>query len=596
MATAERATEVGSAPIADREYVAIDLRGVSWKLRADLATAVLPHLQSAVLGLELDGAVETVKSGPHRTVYRLHTPAGEFYLKHFRTNAWKGLVQTLVRQSKAEREASVARRIAALGLPTFEPIALGSIRRHGLLADSFLASRGIPNSLPLDEFVATHFLAEPEVSSGRHAKLRQALATAIGELCARLHLAGVEHADFHAANILVRQEPDGRPRLWLIDLHPVNFHGELSDRTRYRNLAYLHQFFVGKSTRADRLRFYRAYQKAWRQREARGGIKSTETCRAIESTLDRQEIATLESSLTQGAFRGWQRADRAWRRGNRHVKKLAGPAGDCRGLAALDRQWLDNLRDDPEQLFRGDSVIWHKQAARHRVAEVQLPDELAHVAKRAFYKCIESREGWRSWLARVRELPVRKAWEFGHALLRRNIDTPKPILCLERTPSQPGRSYLLTEAIPQTRSAADFLGRDWLGLSQVEQRCWLLARARRLAWQMRRLHESAFDHRDLKFANLLVSTELEDPRIWFLDLDGMRVWRHLPQQRMVQNLARIQVSAQSHALGTRSDRVRFLKWYLGPERAHQWKDWWRRIDSTSVRKLARNNRRGRPIH
>jgi hypothetical protein len=230
------------------------------------------------------------------------------------------------------------------------------------------------------------------------------------------------------------------------------------------------------------------------------------------------------------------------------------------------------------------------------VAEVQLPVHVAHVSERAFYKCIERREGWRSWLARFRELPVRKAWEFGHALLRRNIDTPRPILCIESTQSQPRRSYLLTEAIPQTRTATDFLERDWQGLSQAEQCRWLQAHIRRMAWQMRRLHESAFDHRDLKFSNLLVATNLNDPRIWFLDLDGMRVWQHLPQQRMVQNLARINVSAQSHALGSRSDRVRFLKWYLGPKQAHEWKLWWRRIDATSARKMALNIRRGRPIH
>ena len=181
MATAERTTEVGSARIADREYVAIESRGVSWELRADLATAVFPHLQSAAQGLGFDGAVETVKTGPHRTVYRLHTPAGEFYLKHFRTNAWKALLQTVSRQTKAEREASVARRIAALGLPTFEPVALGVIRRHGLLADSFLASRGIPDSLPLDEFVATHFPTEQAVASDRQSQLRQALTIAVGE-------------------------------------------------------------------------------------------------------------------------------------------------------------------------------------------------------------------------------------------------------------------------------------------------------------------------------------------------------------------------------------------------------------------------------
>lgn len=626
---AVRPAVVGKAGQCTGGFVSTKCGGVSWKLRADFAAELLPSLQSAAAGPERDGEIETVKTGPHRTVYRLRASADEYYLKHFRTYHWKGLLVNLVRPTKAESEWRAALRIAELGLPTFEPVALGIARRGGLVADSYLVSRGIHDAVPLDEF-ATQEL-RPAVASAsvgeeavRRAELRQALTIAVGELTARLHLAGVEHADFHAANVLVRLEPDGRPRLWLIDLHRVYFRSRLSEDRRYRNLAFLHQFFVGKSTRADRLRFYLAYRRVWqkgsattrRELSAGHGVAQFARVRAGDGVLnsgefsysrnasdlagrpsfDRDEIALLEKYLAIGAQRGWRRADRAWRRGNRHVKKLDGKDGRCRGLAGLNLAWLKELRNDPERLFAGGSLVWHKQTAKHRIAEVELPDELAAFRGKAFFKCIERFGLWRNWLAQFRDSPVRKAWEYGHALLRRQIDTPRPILCVEQCPTQPRRSYLLTEAVPETTTASEFLDRDWPGMPPEVQIRWLRCHGRRLADQMRRLHDSGFDHRDLKFSNLLVSFGEEDPRIWFLDLDGMRTWRHLPEQRAVQNLARINVSTTAHALGSKSDRLRFLKCYLGQQRARDWKSWWRRIEETSLRKLDMNNRRGRAIH
>ena len=99
---------------------------------------------------------------------------------------------------------------------------------------------------------------------------------------------------------------------------------------------------------------------------------------------------------------------------------------------------------------------------------------------------------------------------------------------------------------------------------------------RQLARQVRRLHDAGFDHRDLKFANLLVAADPADARIWFLDLDGVRVWRSLPRRRAVQNLARINVSSLVVDLVSDSDRLRFLKWYLGDRFRSEWKWWWRR--------------------
>ena len=303
----------------------------------------------------------------------------------------------------------------------------------------------------------------------------------------------------------------------------------------------------------------------------------------------------MENCLSVGAHRGWKRADRAWRRGNRHVRKLDSASGGCRGIAALNLPWLKAVRDDPEGLFRENALVWHKQTAKHRVAQIELDNGLVAPAGSAFFKCVEQRGLLRGWLARFRDSPVRKAWEFGHALLRRQVDTPRPILFVERREYKTRKCYLLTEAVPETVNLSEFLLSRWPHMPQSAQRAWLDVRLRRLAWQMRRLHCSGFDHRDLKFPNLLVSCRADDPRVWLLDLDGMRSWRHLPAARAAQNLARINVSALAHGIASRSDRLRFLKLYLTGQSSPDWKCWWRRISLISDRKFETNKRRGRTL-
>jgi tRNA A-37 threonylcarbamoyl transferase component Bud32 len=570
-------------------FVPVVSDGISWTMSADLIDELPPICQPMITGGAPSEVAETIKTGPHRTVYRLSLSGGRFYLKHFRVADWKAQLQNLVRPSKAEREWRAARTIALLGLPTFEPVALGRLHRAGLLRDSFLVSREIPDTVPLDKFVFDSLSPpagsrlSPE-SACRKRDLRPRLAVVLGKLAARLHRAGVEHADFHAGNLLVHVGSDGSPALWLIDLHKVSFHRRLTTRQRFQNLALLHQFFAGKSTRTDRLRFYRAYQEEWLSGAPGSG-----------GALSQAEIETLEHLLSAAAREGWIRADRAWRRGNRHVQRRDCGSVACRGLATLNVAWLDAVRDDPERLYRDNLVRWHKQTAKRRIAEVGLPPASSSSCDTAFLKCIEHHGRRRRWLALFRLSPVRRSWELGNALLRRGIDTPRPLLFVERGDLTPRRDYLLTESVPDSIGLAEFFAERWTAMNSGQRREWLHSHLGRLARQMRRLHDSGFDHRDLKFSNILVARDPADPRIWFLDLDGVRVWGRLPGRRAAQNLARIYVSALLMKLPGNAACLRFLKWYLADRYSGEWKWWWRRIARLSQAKISGNLRRGRAL-
>jgi hypothetical protein len=93
----------------------------------------------------------------------------------------------------------------------------------------------------------------------------------------------------------------------------------------------------------------------------------------------------------------------------------------------------------------------------------------------------------------------------------------------------------------------------------------------------------------------LVAAHSEDPRLWLLDLDSVHRWAWLPPQRLVQNLARLNVSSQLRPAIRNTDRLRFLTSYLGSRRPADWKPLWKKIARRSVRKIQQNLRNGRPV-
>ena len=73
-------------------FIDVASDGVNWTMRVDLVDALLPAVRRSSSDRIGDRTVETVKTGPHRTVYRLALPEGDYYLKHFRVTTWKTLV------------------------------------------------------------------------------------------------------------------------------------------------------------------------------------------------------------------------------------------------------------------------------------------------------------------------------------------------------------------------------------------------------------------------------------------------------------------------------------------------------------------------
>ncbi|RPI89205.1 MAG: hypothetical protein EHM42_03410 [Planctomycetaceae bacterium] len=593
---AESASGLSARPAIAAAYWRFDTPGHS----ASAAVAI-PHAWDQACS---DGLVSVVKTGPHRTVYHLRSLQGEFYLKHYHARGWRVWLKHLFRRTRAEHECQMAQQLEAAGLATIQPAAVGVVRHLGSACESILVTHAIPQSRPLDELCT---LDLPRLPREEAHTLRARLARALGEFLGRLHAAGGDHRDLHAGNLLVESRRDGEVRLTLIDLQALRFCRELPADASLRALTTLNQFFAGKATQTDRLRFWRAYEaverrdpasprRSWRDLLAwslgwpatRAGVEPAIASTATKSTA-RQDNLT---ALARGALAGWRRADRAWARGNRHVRIVRQGEYRARALAGLPVAWLRGLLESPEQLLAADHVVRYcKQTASCRVALTSLPTPegtLAVCVKSAIARRMLAR-----WLSRWRWSNVRRAWEVGHSLLRRGIDTPRPLLCVESRAGS--RGYLVTEWIPATLTARDFVVERLPELAVPEREAWLRDHGRRLAVQVRRLHACGFDHRDLKLSNLLVSRHLADRRVWLLDLEGVRIWKRLPWQRGVQNLARLELSAREQGLTRGTLRLRFLRWYLGEEFREDWRNWWKAVELAGAAKRLQNARRKRPI-
>jgi hypothetical protein len=218
---------------------------VRWWVHGD-ATPTLERLLADPDGvLHGPSSVARARTGRKR-FYRVAAPAGEpaLYVKVFHPAPGLARLATLLRRSRAQREADVARAVAARGFEVAEPLAVGEQRRLGVLVRSFSV---IPERPGRD---LRALLGDPALERAQ----RRPLLESFGALQRRLHDCGVDQDDTSPNNFLVRT--DGG---WvLIDFERCRLGAALSEPRRLELLAKLQRHGLGVS-RSDRLRALRAY-------------------------------------------------------------------------------------------------------------------------------------------------------------------------------------------------------------------------------------------------------------------------------------------------------------------------------------------------
>lgn len=541
---------------------------------------VLPECRELLLngeGLRLAewlhaGQAHVVKHGPHRTVYRVQLPGLDFHLKHYRLADRRAWLRQLVRPSKARLEFLRALAVAARDVPTAVPLALGEQPLGTGPGESYLVTRSLEATEPLSTFLESTLLTWPRP---RRARLRQRLAGALAELVARLHDAGIQHDDLHAANLLLRLGERDEPSLFLIDLHDVRLGQPLPWTPRRENLVILNRWFVVRASRSDRLRFWRAYA------ELAQGVVGGQP----DAPRD------LEARTWQSNLDFWQNRDRRCLVSNRYYQRLRVPG--IRGFAVrdLDEEALAPLLADPDALFQQPRAILLKDSRSTTVAEIEM--RIDGVLRPVIFKRFRVTSRLDPWLNLVRRSPALRSWVWGQGLRERCLRTARPLAVFHRR--RRGllcEGYLLTEKIPHALDLHEHLEK-LSRLPPAEFRAQGRLLLDKLARLVRDLHNRQLSHRDLKAANILVSGG--EP--WLIDLVGIRLARTLSRRQRVQNLARLHASFHDVSWLTRADRLRFLRVYLcwGLFGRMTWKAWWREIVRATEAKIARNRERGRPL-
>ncbi|WP_461482571.1 lipopolysaccharide core heptose(I) kinase RfaP [Porticoccus sp.] len=162
----------------------------------------------------------------------------------------------------AENEYRAIARLKALGVDTMTAVAFG--RRGWNPADeqSFLITRALEPTEPLDEYCNPAVLAAMGVAE------RRALVTRLAHISRTLHDNGVNHRDYYLCHFLLDTSPEyaavpvsARP-IYVIDLHRVQIRRRTPRRWRHKDLAALYYSArrVGFDRR-DLCCFIRAYKQ-----------------------------------------------------------------------------------------------------------------------------------------------------------------------------------------------------------------------------------------------------------------------------------------------------------------------------------------------
>jgi|GEM_PF-2088826 len=174
-----------------------------WKILAEWDFLLDGSAPSAVERWAAHYRVECVKHGDHRAVYRVETPKGVFYAKHYRSPRWTDPWRNFFRGCPARREFQTLLAISKRGVPTLRPI--GWAKPVGLagLWHSLLLTEAIPKALSLDEYLRTQW---PKLPRTQQPKIIRYLLRQLAGFLARCHQAGILHEDLHPGNILVVAE------------------------------------------------------------------------------------------------------------------------------------------------------------------------------------------------------------------------------------------------------------------------------------------------------------------------------------------------------------------------------------------------------
>ncbi len=198
-----------------------------------------------------------------------HPGAPVHFFKRFLVRNKRDRIKRLFKKSRARRTFDAAEALQARGFAAPRHRCIIELVSFGLVRESALVSEDLSQAESVSDA-----LADKRADSKQKRRLVQELGGEIG----RLHRAGIYHGDLRLGNVLCRETEDGSG-FCFIDNERTRVYRRLPMARRLQNLVQANMMLRGV-TMTDRLRFWKAYQRA-------GGLSDKQAACIIRTTMER---------------------------------------------------------------------------------------------------------------------------------------------------------------------------------------------------------------------------------------------------------------------------------------------------------------------
>lgn len=187
---------------------------------------------------------DTYRDMGDRRTSRFEFDGGAYFIK---THSGVGLGEILknlfylrIPVLGAENEYRAIARLHKLGVETMTAVAFGSRGWNPAQQQSFLITRALEPTVPLDEY------CDPQVLAAMGVSERRALVRRLARISRTLHDNGINHRDYYLCHFLLDTSasyvdvPVSERPIYVIDLHRVQMRRRTPRRWRHKDLAALY--------------------------------------------------------------------------------------------------------------------------------------------------------------------------------------------------------------------------------------------------------------------------------------------------------------------------------------------------------------------
>ncbi|MBI4527650.1 MAG: hypothetical protein HY695_27960 [Deltaproteobacteria bacterium] len=241
-------------------------------------------------------------------------------------------------------------------------------------------------------------------------------------------------------------------------------------------------------------------------------------------------------------------------------------------LLVSPESWSQDLWEEVLSQIKRIAPSGHPQTTRFRLDQVVSAEEY-------YLKVYHDLDLWTGLKDALRDSKALRALKQGEALRCRGFDVPLAVAAGEKR--QFGwlqKAFLLTRAV-KALPLPDFLREQACMPARVIGMRIKRERVKKLALEVRRLHQDGFVHGDLIPSNIMVQTDAGRFIFYIIDHDRTRRYpRWVPHQLWKRNL--VQLNRMVLPGISLQDRMWFLKCYLGKKswekrdrRLIRWLEW-----------------------